>query len=30
MTYIIILASILLVGMIGMGWFYKIVDEDKH
>ncbi|MDP9698210.1 hypothetical protein SAMN05720606_10960 [Paenibacillus polysaccharolyticus] len=30
MTYIIILAAIMVVGMIGMGWFYKIVDEDKH
>ncbi|MGF6355600.1 Tfp pilus assembly protein PilX [Paenibacillus sp. 4624] len=30
MTYIIILAVIMVVGMIGMGWFYKIVDEDKH
>ena len=30
MTYIIILAVIMVVGMISMGWFYKIVDEDKH
>ena len=30
MTYIIILAAIMALGMAGIGWFYKIVDEDKH
>ncbi|MBB6022401.1 hypothetical protein HNR77_003498 [Paenibacillus sp. JGP012] len=30
MTYIIILAAVMVVGMIGMGWFYQIVDKDQH
>ncbi|CAM3267143.1 hypothetical protein SAMN05518856_101384 [Paenibacillus sp. OK003] len=30
MTYIIIMAIIMVVGMVGMGWFYKIMDNDQH
>lgn len=29
MTYIIIMAIIMLVGMVGMGWFYQIMDKDQ-
>ncbi|MDQ0170194.1 hypothetical protein J2W91_002192 [Paenibacillus amylolyticus] len=30
MTYIIILVAIMVVGMVGMGWFYMVVDKDKN
>jgi hypothetical protein len=29
MTYIIIMAVIMVVGMVGMGWFYRIMDKDQ-
>ncbi|CAM4520293.1 cobalamin biosynthesis Mg chelatase CobN [Paenibacillus sp. DS2363] len=29
MTYIIIMAVIMVVGMVGMGWFYQIMDKDQ-
>lgn len=29
MTYIIIMAIIMVVGMVGMGWFYQIMDKDQ-
>ncbi|MET3942602.1 hypothetical protein ABIC22_005414 [Paenibacillus sp. PvP094] len=29
MTYIIILIAVMVVGMIGMGWFFQILDKDN-
>lgn len=29
MTYIIIMVAVMVVGMVGMGWFYRIMDKDK-
>ncbi len=29
MTYIIILIAVMVVGMAGMGWFFRILDKDN-
>lgn len=30
MGYIIFLVAIMVVGMVGMGWFFQMVDKEKH